>query len=190
VTRRILYTRHDGGVSVCTPGRSCLRWMATGGRWADKPRGFVDIQIERQIAAGHHPDAASRFARALAFGGLTEREALEVIRDRDCGHLGTAHDLIDPADLPGRWFRNAWVRSHNGGPVAISVAKAKPIQWGRIRAAYHAENKRRAEALEELPEVKIDFWSVRAAIKRASDETELFRVWPEPLARRGDHEHP
>jgi hypothetical protein len=186
--RAILYTRHDGGVAVCRPNPWCLRVMETGGLWDDQPRGFIEVQIERQIAAGHRPDAASRFARALAFGGLTEREALEVIRDRDCGHLGTAHDLIDPAELPSRWFRNAWVRSHNGGPVAISVAKAKPIQWGRIRAAYHAENKRRVEALEELPEVKVDFGAVRAAIKRASDETELFRVWPEALARRGDHE--
>jgi hypothetical protein len=186
--RAILYTKHGGGVAVCRPNPWCLRAMANGGRWADQPRGFVDVQIERQIAAGHHPDAASRFAKALAFGGLTEREALEVIKDRDCGHLGTAHELIDPAELPSRWFRNAWVRSHNGGPVSVCAEKEKPIQWGRILAAYHAENKRRAEALEELPEVKIDFGSVRAAIKRASDEAELSRVWPEPLARRERHE--
>jgi hypothetical protein len=188
--RRILYSRQDGGVSVCTPAPSCLRWMATGGRWADKPRGFLDVQIERQIAAGHRPDAAARFARALAFGGVTEREAYEIIRDRDCGHLGTAHELIDASELPDRWFRNAWVRSHNGGPVSISVEKAKPIQWGRIRAAYHEEQNRRAEALEDLPEIRVDFGALRSAIKRASDETELFRVWPEILPRREHHEHP
>jgi hypothetical protein len=181
--RRILYTRHDGGVSVCTPSPNCIRWMATGGRWNDMPRGFVDIQIERQIAAGHHPDAASRFGRALAFGGLTEREALEVIKDRDCGHRGTAHDLIDPAELPDRWFREAWRRSHNGGPVSISLDKARPIQWRRIRAAVAAENRRRQEAFEELPEVKIDFGTIRSAIKRAADAEDLRRIWPEALGR-------
>jgi hypothetical protein len=181
--KRILYTTHDGGVSVCTPSPRCVRVMATGGRWSDMPRGFLDIQIERQIAAGHLPDAASRFARALAFGGLTEREALEVIRDRDCGHLGTAHDLIDPDELPDRWFRSAWVRSHNGGPVSISVEKARPIQWGRIRAAVKAENKRREEAFDEVPEIKVDFGAVRSSIKRAADADDLRRIWPMELAQ-------
>jgi hypothetical protein len=182
--RRILYSRPDGGVSVCTPAPSCLRWMATGGRWADQPRGFLDVQIERQIAAGHLPDAAARFARALAFGGLTEREALEVIKDRDCGHLGTAHDLIDPAELPDRWFRNAWVRSHNGGPVSISVEKAKPIQWGRIRAAYHEEQKRRKESFDPRPELRVDWGVIRTSIKRAGDTDELRRIWPRGMDER------
>jgi hypothetical protein len=182
--KRILFTRHDGGVSVCTPSANCIRWMATGGRWADQPRGYVDIQIERQIAAGHHPDAASRFARALAFGGLTEREALEVIRDRDCGHLGTAHDLIDPAELPDRWFRNAWMRSHNGGPVSISVEKAKPIQWGRIRAAVAAETKAREESFDPLPKLRVDWGALRSSIKRAADTDDLRRIWPRGMDER------
>jgi hypothetical protein len=184
MTRAILYTRHGGGVSVCTPTTACLRWMATGGRWADRPRGYVEVQIERQIAAGHRPDAAARFARALAFGGLTEREAYDVIRDRDCGHLGTAHDLIDPAELPDRWFRDAWMRSHNGGPVSISVEKAKPIQWGRIRAAVKAENKRREESLDPLPELRVDWGALRSSIKRAADTDDLRRIWPRGIDER------
>jgi hypothetical protein len=181
--RRILFSRPDGGVSVCTPSANCIRWMATGGRWADKPRGFVDVQIERQIAAGHRPDAAARFARALAFGGLTEREALEVIRDRDCGHLGVAHELIDPDELPDRWFRDAWRRSHNGGPVSVDITKARPIQWGRIRSVVKAENKRRADAFEETPEITLDWGALRSAIKRAGDADDLRRIWPEALGR-------
>jgi hypothetical protein len=182
--KAILYTRHDGGVAVCRPNPWCLRIMETGGLWDDQKRGFVEDQIERQIAAGHRPDAAAKFARALAFGGLTEAEAYAVIRDRDCGHLGTAHDLIDPAELPGRWFRNAWVRSHNGGPVSISVEKAKPIQWGRIRAAVKDENKRRQESLDPRPELRVDWGVIRTSIKRAGDTDELRRIWPRGMDER------
>jgi hypothetical protein len=176
--KKILYTRHDGGVAVCTPAPECLRLMGSGGMWADRPRGFVDIQIERQIAAGHHPDAASRFARALAFGGVTEREAYEIIRDRDCGHLGTAHDLIDADELPDRWFRNAWARSHNGGPVSISLEKARPIQWARIRAAVKAEEAAREESFDPRPELRVDWGAIRSSIKRAGDVDDLRRIWP------------
>jgi hypothetical protein len=176
--RAILYTRHDGGVSVCTPSANCIRWMATGGRWADRPRGYVDIQIERQIEAGHHRDAAARFARALAFGGVTEREAYEIIRDRDCGHLGSAHDLINSDELPDRWFRNAWTRSHNGGPVGISVAKARPIQWARILKAVKAENAAREESYDPRPELRVDWGVIRSSIARAPDADDLRRIWP------------
>jgi hypothetical protein len=185
--RAILYTRHDGGVSVCTPSPRCLKVMATGGLWSDRPRGYVDLQIERQIAAGHHPDAAARFARALAFGGLTEREALEVIKDRDCGHRGTAHDLIDPAELPDRWFRNAWVRSHNGGPVSVCAEKAKPIQWGRIRAAVKAENKHREDSFDPMPELRVDWGAIRSSIKRAADADDLRRIWPRGMGDERRH---
>ena len=152
--------------------------MATGGRWADHPRGFVDVQIERQIAAGHNHDAAARFARALAFGGLPEREAYEVIRDRDCGHLGTAHDLIDASELPDRWFRNAWTRSHNGGPGSINLEKARSIQWARIRAAVKAEEAARAEAFDPRPELRVDWGVIRSSILRAADADDLRRIWP------------
>jgi hypothetical protein len=172
---------------VCTPSPRCLKVMATGGLWSDRPRGYVDMQIERQIAAGHLPDAAARFARALAFGGLTEREALEVIKDRDCGHRGTAHDLIDPAELPDRWFRNAWVRSHNGGPVSVCAEKAKPIQWCRIRAAVKAENNRREESLDPLPELRVDWGALRSSIKRAADTEDLRRIWPRGMGDERRH---
>jgi hypothetical protein len=176
--RKILYTKHDGGVAVCHPAQECLRAMQVGGYWNDRPRGFVEAQIERQIAAGHRPDAAARFARALAFGGLTEREAYEIIRDRDCGHRGTAHELIDFDELPDRWFRNAWTRSHNGGPVGISLEKARPIQWARIRAAVKAEAAARAEAFDPRPELRVDWGAIRSSIKRAGDVDDLRRIWP------------
>lgn len=180
MNKRIVYTRHDGGVSICCPSDRVIAWMGCGGRWKGMPRGFVEIQVSRQIEAGHIPDAAWRFARAMAFGGCSSSEALKIIRDRDCGHLGTGFELWDVADVPtDRWFRNAWRRSHNGGPIDVCLKKARPIQFQRIKTAVDRENRRRACDIElfDAP-MTIDWTRVRNDIKRAADIRELRHVWP------------
>lgn len=160
---RIIYTRHDGGVSILCPSANCMAWMASGGRWADMPRGYIDIQIERQIAAGHQERAARRFARGLAFGGHTDAEALEIIRDRDTGHLGTAHQLVDVSDISfDRWFRDAWRRSHNGGPIYVAMPEARKIQLSRIKAL-------------EL-HINLPLWKSR--IRKAETPEALKSIWP------------
>lgn len=136
INKRILYTRHDDGVAIVHPSANCIRWMCLGGRWADRERGYLNMQIERQIAAGHHERAVIRFCQAMMFGGCTNAEALEIIRDRDCGHKGTAFELVDFADVPtDRWFRDAWRRSHNGGPIYIDMRVARKIQKKKIEDA-------------------------------------------------------
>lgn len=163
---RIIYTRHDGGVSITQPSANCMRWMGLGGRWADRERGYLDTQIERQIAAGHDERAVVRFCRAMMFGGCTDAEALEIIRDRDCGHLGTAFELVDFADIPqDRWFRNAWRRSHNGGPIYIDMKKARAIQYRRIKSLT------RNNILMKLP-----LW--RGRIRRAQTPEQLKSIYP------------
>lgn len=162
---RIIYTRHDGGVSIVHPSALCMLWMASGGRWAGMPHGYIDTQIDRQIAAGRDERAVVRFCLAMAFGGCTDAEALDIIRGRDCGHKGTAFDLVDYSDVPtDRWFRNAWRRSHNGGPIYIDMRQARKIQkkeigcaakrigaslqWGRWN-----DRLRKAETPEELKRI-------------------------------------
>ncbi len=163
----ILYTTHGGGVAIMTPNRECLRWMSAGGIWADMPAGFVDEQIDRQIAAGHSRHAAERYANAVAFGGHTEAEALEIIRDRDCAPFGTACELLDAAETQqDHWFRDAWRRSHNGGPIWIDMKAARTIQLRRI--AEHAEKRKL--------ELRMDRW--RSLIRRAETPAELKQVWP------------
>ncbi len=177
--RKIVYTRHsDGGVSVYTPKRKCLTAMALGGYWADEPPGYGELQVEWQIAGGIDPDAARRFVRALTFGGLTEAEGYAMLRDRDCAHLGYHLDLIDHADLPDRWFRGAWRRSHNGGPVGVDLKLARPLQWKYAREAVAAENKRRLDAFDTERPIEPNWEQIRTAIKHARDEEELRRVWP------------
>ena len=178
--RRIVYTRFDGGVAICCPADEIMRWMCVGGMWADRPRGFREAQIERLIEAGHRPDAARRYANAVTFGGCSTAEAFDIIRDRDCGHLGTAHELWDVADVPtDRWFRNAWRRSHNGGPIEVSLKQAKPIQFQRIKAAIDKENKRRSAEIDLFDQpVVVDWGRIRDQIKAAEDLATLRRVWP------------
>jgi hypothetical protein len=175
--RGIVYTRHDGGVSVTYPTPEIFRVMQNGGFWDDRPRGFIDTQIERQIASGIDPDHARRFARAVAFGGVTEAEAWEIIRDRDCARHGTMHELIDPSELPDRWFRDAWSRSANGGPVGVSLSKARPIQWRKIITAVQEENKKRELDLFGPAPLKINKAEYQTAINHARDAEELRKIW-------------
>lgn len=175
--RRIVYTRPDGGVSICCPAKDAIRWMTLGGLWRDRSRGFVDGQIHRQIKEGRLEHAAVRFARAMVLGGLTTAEALEVIRDRDCGHLGTGHELWNAEDLPcDRWFRNAWRRSHNGGPIYVDLVKARRIQLSKVKNAVAAHNRPRL-SLGRKPYVPM-WGELGNAIRHARDEFELRRVWP------------
>lgn len=179
----ILYTRHDGGVSINYPTRDIFRVMQNGGYWDDRPRGYVQTQIERQIQSGINPNHAQRFAYAVAFGGCSETEAWGIIRDRDCGHLGTLHELIDVSGLPDRWFRDAWRRSSNGGPPSIDLEKAKPIQWKRLLHAVSRENKRREYDLFGPPPIRISKPEYATAIKHARDAEELKRIWAPSLPR-------
>jgi CHAT domain-containing protein len=138
--KRIVYTRPDGGVSVCAPSLTALRYMTGGGgRWDGFPRGFLDRQIAKQSEECGERNA-HRFVMAMQFGGCTDAEAYELMRDRFCAHLGTGIELWDVADVPkDRWFRDAWVRSHNGGPINIDLPKAKAIQFRKIIA--HIDNR-------------------------------------------------
>jgi len=140
---RMVVTRPDGGVAIVSPSANAVRWMATGGRWGNPTRGWLDEQLRRSVAAGHNEAAAHRFICAMQWGGCTTAEALAIIRDRDCLHLGTACELCDIADLPtDRTYRNAWRRSHNGGPIWIDEHKAMVIDEARAWAAYEAMNGR------------------------------------------------
>ena len=182
--RAILYTRHDGGVTVTYPTQEIFDVMSRGGYWSDRPRGFLQRQIELQISDGIDPDHARRFAYAVQFGGLSTAEVYDVIKDRDCSRHGHSFDLIDPAaDLPGRWFRDAWARGHNSGRVYVDMARARLIQETKIENAIADENARRRNSMQGLRPVAFDRLAIRTAIRNARDEEELRRVWPEQLAR-------
>lgn len=169
----IVYTRSDGGVNLCHPAPQIVAVMGNGGWFGLASRGTLERHIEAEIAAGRRDSLARRYIHALAFGGCTEAEAFAIIRDRDCAQ-GVAHEVIDLQDLPqDRWFRNAWRRSHNGGPIGIDMKAAKRIQLQHIRSAAQ-----KAKAELELPR-----W--RERIRRAASPAELRMVWPRGLKTHG-----
>jgi hypothetical protein len=182
--KRIVYTAHDGSVAICAPTDWIMTALCCGGLWDHFPRGFIDTQIERQIARGVKADAARRYANAVQFGGCTTAEAFEIIRDRDCAHLGTAIELWDVDDIPAdRWFRDAWRRSHNGGPISIDLARARPIQFRHISNAVKLENQRRQSELDSFDSlIEVDLPGLREKIIQARDEMELRTIWPGELS--------
>lgn len=178
--KRIVYTRNDGGVTVNCPAPRIFAEMQRGA-WGHRPRGWVDYQVEMAIKDGRDPAGVKRFAMAMVKGGVTEKDCWAIIRDRDTLHKGRLHELQNLEDLPDRWFRNAWRRSHNGGPVGIDLEIARVIQWDRLTEAADEANKRRTLALRPLSPIEID--ALRAPIERAHDTDELWRIWPEALSR-------
>jgi hypothetical protein len=181
--KRIVYSRPDGGVSVCAPSLTALRFMTGGGgRWDGHPRGFLDRQIAKHAEECGERNA-HRFVMAMQFGGCTDAEAYEVMRDRFCAHMGSGIELWDVADVPAdRWFRNAWVRSHNGGSIDISLSKARAIQFRKIKAAVELENRGRRVDINLFDHPICPDWSaIRDAIRRAHDVADLRRVWPAGL---------
>lgn len=164
--KRIVYTRPDGGVSVCAPSLTAMSYMTGGGgrwdppegkmwyRWNNKsylidvpyrlrlykfttPTWFLDAQINEQAKYGVGEAAARSFVHAMQFGGLTTAEAYGVMRDRFCAHLGTGCELWDTIDVPiDRTYRDAWRRSANGGPIRLDENKVREIQEFQAWLAY------------------------------------------------------
>ena len=176
-----LYTRHaDAGVNVYWPEAEIMAWMGVGGYWDDHPvdvRGFVDKQIEIQvsqmgIAVGH----AARYARAVAFGGLSSYEAFEVLRDRDNARHGHSFDAIDHEDLPPRYFRNAWRRGHNGN-ITLDLAECRRYHAYVIEHCVKKENAERILS-QRKKLIRPNWDDIERKMKRAVDAEDIAKVWP------------
>jgi hypothetical protein len=195
--KRIVSTMPDGGVAITSPSPTIMRVMTMGGGYL--PPSKRDIEIANQVRAGREERVTVRFIDALISGGLTDAEAYEVIRDRDVDPAYTAAELWDFDALPqDRWFRNAWKRSLNGGPIYVDMAKAKRIHGAKLLAAKRGRLKRltAAEELERITGdsekadgllVQID--RVRGLrldfdLSRAETPEQLRAVWPMELVAR------
>lgn len=130
----------------------------------------------------------------MMFGGLTTNEALGLIRDRDCAHRGTGIELWNVADVPSdRWFRDAWRRSHDGGPIWVDLDIARDIQRKRIKSAIEQWNKRAAEDEEAAffagrltngpAIIEFDRHRIRDSLWGAATPEAINRVWPDDLPR-------
>ncbi len=189
---RIVSTAFDGTVRVTCPAPEIHAVMTHGGGYFhDSSIGMtaaIKYEIEKQINNGRHEKVTHKFVDALAFGGLTDAEFFEIIRDRDCAPWGTAHELWHVDDVPkDRWFRDAWRRSHNGGPIIVDLEKARLIQIERIEQRLSVLEKRQPGPLMKFitPKMKKARFNLKAMATRigeARDEYELRHVWPEAIA--------
>lgn len=179
---QVLFTRFDRGVSTCRPDPHCMQAMMVGGWWDQYPVRTIREQIPRQLEAGVKPWAARRFFEALGDGGVDLLEAFWIIANRDCAHLGEALVLCNDEELPDEWFRDAWRRSLNGGPVSIDLEAAKRVQFSRVRGALLQENKRRERDFAERPAIQLDMTHLRRRIRDAECPETLKQIWPEELA--------
>lgn len=174
--RHILYTRHDGGVSICTPAPDIMEWMSCGGYW--RPDVDLDEQVERSVAAGHSESAVRRYIKALTVGGCTTAECYELIRDRDCGHLGTAFELVDHGAIPDRWFRDAWRRGHNGGAIEVDMPAARAIQFERLTSSLDQEQARRRHDLSMWRKpIRVNLGTLADRIEKADSPCSLKAIW-------------
>jgi hypothetical protein len=198
---RILYTRHDNGVNVCSPATPILKLMENGGGWYDDKahaNGLHDrhgnsvsarmrFNIDRKVAHGNNPKAATRLIKALAHGGCTTAEALDIIRENDCEPHGVAFELITADQLQyDRWFRNAWRRSKNGGPIWINMDEARIIQAEKIQSEFNKltskpdpEQNFAARFKKIIPKIiELNWDRLERLIREAETPETLRAIWP------------
>lgn len=141
---RIIDTREGGAVAITCPAESGISYLMRGASdpfhpWHDKPWWFWMVQFNRMIFRGVKAKPAYRYARVMMTGGVSRREAIEIIAERDCGHLGTAIEIVDVDEIPtDRTYRDAWRRSSNGGPIYVDEDKVQAIDEVRMWEKFNA----------------------------------------------------
>lgn len=141
---RIVCNTADGRVAVLTPAPDFIEECRIGIVAARAARGYaqapLDIVYEAakfvadrswraDLPAPERAALADRRVRALQQGGLSEAEAVALIRDCDAPDFSTAREIVDVAEIPtDRTYRAAWRRSPNGGPIVIDQEAARAIR--------------------------------------------------------------
>ena len=195
--RAVVSTRPDHGVSITVPTNEIMPVLTHGGA----PEGYFgrtldrDWEIEKwvrdphwhsRLSFGQREQLAARWVDHFISGGLTDAEAYGLVRDKDSNDEWIGSELWDLSDIPtDRWFRDAWVRSHNGGPISVDLKLSKPIQFIRIKTEVDLETKRRGNDMELFDvQVDVDLRTIREKIKAARNQTELRCLWPTLLLRQ------
>lgn len=114
--------------------------------------GFLPLPVARQWEitklvrdAQWRPDREDREAFAakwidsLIRGGLAERDAVQLIGEYAAPAHYTSLEIVDRREIPLDFtHRDAWRRSHNGGPIWIDETLAQQIDEARMWSAYQA----------------------------------------------------
>lgn len=145
---------------------------------------------------------APNYIAKLMADGMTEVEAVDVVRAKDVPANAVDVEIIEVAAIPtDRWFRNAWTRAVGGGPIKIDMPKAREIQANKIQRARRDEIDRlRSEedtarfvgratnanqhAANRTTLETMNFPAVAASIASAANPTALRAIWPIGLPGR------
>jgi hypothetical protein len=176
----------DRSVAIYTPSLECMKALTHGGGLI-KPW-MRQRATDNMIRNGRRPQFARLWIEAAINGGMTDAEFYEALIEKDATPKGAAApELIDetPRD---RWFRDAWRRSHNGGPIDIDLEVARRVHAKHILSAKDAVEGSEKARIDEILLGKskvaaIDMRAVGVRINRARDIGELRQIWPRALQK-------
>lgn len=145
---KLIIHRRADYISIAHPSPSLLASMTGSGEGWSQER--IDLEVGKWVnppapEVGKSEGVVRPFFNAVARGGVTEDEAIELIRARndpdDC--LGCR--VIDESELPAEskdrgitdTFRDAW--EDTGTAVQVNMTSARTIHMDRIRFSRNAE---------------------------------------------------
>jgi hypothetical protein len=103
----VVHSRSDGGVTVSHFSSSILAVMTGAGYVWSQER--IDYEVGKFVAGGKAEDVIRPYVTALANGGVTEAQAIELIRAKDDKADCLSCTVIEDTDVPtDRYFRDAW----------------------------------------------------------------------------------
>jgi hypothetical protein len=148
-TKQIIYQRPGGEIAIGMIGKDEFTAITLHGGLI-RPED-VDWETQKQMLGGIPVNVALRWARALAFGGLTEAAALALVAERDRPKDTISTLVVEHMEVArqDRYFRNAWECSQTG-TMNCNMTKARVWHMNRIRDVRNVEL------------VKLDLLSLRA----------------------------
>jgi len=106
------YVRADKSIGVGHLNHNLIAMMmGTGYGWGQEK---IDYEINKWVnppapEAGLSSAIATAYINGIANGGMTEDQAIDIIRNKDQPADCSECHIIDDSDLPtDRYFRNAW----------------------------------------------------------------------------------
>jgi hypothetical protein len=104
---RLLFVQSDGTLNIGRPAPKA--WAALIGSGGLIRASDIEHETAKQVLGGIPEAVARRWANACVTGGLSETEALELLRDRDASTDTARTVFVKDADLPtDRYFRDSW----------------------------------------------------------------------------------
>ena len=136
MTTKIIVCEKSDGVVLRTPSPKTFQAMVGTGGLVRPDR--MDDEIAKLVAGGATSSVANSYIQGIAYGGLNEADALELlfnIRPPE----GTIRHFICERDslLSDRAFRDAWECSET--TVQVNMPKARVIHMDVIREVRNAE---------------------------------------------------